>query len=172
MYRLASFSWLASIAWITVCFIIKYSGISSSGISEWNNGIIILSGLGFGWLSSYSLKRKLDLFRTKILQETGNRLNGENIIQRDGMNHFRGIISDGGIGYLLQDKLVFIPHKFNFSSRPVTVLFSEIAKISSYKILGFVDTGLKIVLKSGKIEKFVIDKSGEFYCQLMNIINE
>ncbi|GHV09905.1 hypothetical protein FACS1894162_1670 [Bacteroidia bacterium] len=42
---------------------------------------------------------------------------GKKVISCDLMNHSRGIIVDGGIGYLLSDCLVFVPHKLNFSRK-------------------------------------------------------
>ena len=51
---------------------------------------------------------------------------GENVICKDGINHIKKFIATGGIGYLLQNKLVFIPHKLNLSKKELTILFSDV----------------------------------------------
>lgn len=88
---------------------------------------------------------------------------GSEIISQDLINHLmKGIIGVGGAGYLLSDRFVFHPHKLNFSTKDLIFLLSEIDHVQSCKIMFFV-TGLKIVLKSGKIERFVINKDSELY---------
>ena len=92
---------------------------------------------------------------------------GCEIISQGLINHLRGIIADGGTGYLLNDRFVFHPHKLNFSTKDLTFLLSEIEQIQPCKIMFFA-TGLKIILKSGKVEKFVVNKEDEFYTKLLN----
>jgi hypothetical protein len=96
---------------------------------------------------------------------------GGEIISQGLINHLRGIIADGGVGYLLNDRFVFHPHKLNFSTKDLTFLLSEIEQVQSCKIMFFFDTGLRIRLKSGKEEKFVVNKKSEFYTKLLNFVN-
>jgi hypothetical protein len=88
---------------------------------------------------------------------------GNEIISQDLMSHQRGIITDGGGGYLLSDRFVFLPHKLNFSRTPLIIMLSDIEHISGCRILGLFDTRLKITLKSGKIERFVINENSVLY---------
>jgi hypothetical protein len=88
---------------------------------------------------------------------------GQKVISSGLMSYVRGIIVDGGAGYLLSDRLVFVPNKLNLSHTPLTVMLSEVEHISDYRILGLFDTRLKIILKSGKIERFIIDRDTELY---------
>jgi hypothetical protein len=83
------------------------------------------------------------------------------------MNRFRGLIAGGGVGYLLRDKLVFIPHKLNLSRKTVAIPFSNIESVSGYKVWRMFNVGVKVTLKSGKIERFVVDHSGNFYSRLL-----
>jgi hypothetical protein len=92
---------------------------------------------------------------------------GGEIISQGLINHLRGIIADGGAGYLLNDRFVFHPHKLNFSTKDLTFLLSDIEQVQSCKIM-FFNTGLKITMKSGKVEKFVVNKEDEFYTKLLN----
>ena len=98
----------------------------------------------------------------KEISEVDNYL-GQKVISCSLVNHSRGIIADGGVGYLLQDRLVFIPHKLNLSKKQLDIQFCDMERIAGYKILGIFDTGLRIEMKSGKVEKFVVDKTNSFY---------
>jgi hypothetical protein len=81
------------------------------------------------------------------------------------------INSIGGVGCLYKDRLVFIPHRMNLSRKEYTLFFHEIESASDYRVYGVFDTGLKVVLKSGKTERFIIDKSSRFYKDLSGIIH-
>jgi hypothetical protein len=97
---------------------------------------------------------------------------GRKVISCGLMNHVRGIIADGGAGYLLSDSLVFVPRKMNLSRKEVHIPFSEVENITGYKIRGIFDTGLKITMKSGKVEKFVVDKTRPFYKMVLDMIRK
>jgi len=110
--------------------------------------------------------------QTKRMQKKISKIDnylGQKVISCGWMNHLGGIIADGGIGYLLpDDSLVFVPNKLNLSHKALTMKLSDIERISDYRVRGLFDTGLKIELKSGKVEKFVVDKSASFYEELKN----
>ena len=93
---------------------------------------------------------------------------GQPILKRARMIHFRGIFANEGVGYLLQDRLIFIPNKQNWTKKQRDILLLDIKRILGYKILGMFDTGMKIEMKSGKIEKFAVDKTNSFYEMLIN----
>ena len=93
---------------------------------------------------------------------------GQPILKRARMIHFRGIFANEGVGYILQDRLIFIPHKLNWTKKQCDILLLDIKRILGYKILGIFDTGMKIEMKSGKIEKFAVDKTNSFYEMLIN----
>lgn len=77
------------------------------------------------------------------------------------------LITDGGVGYLLTDRLVFI--SYNFLGRKKIYLeipFVEIKSILDFKFCNIINTGLEIKMISGKKERFTIDKKSEFYSKL------
>lgn len=127
----------------------------------------IIQGIIFSIIFAYVMNKTMKNMRKKLKEK----LNEEDVdfgkplIARDLMNHYRGITADGGFGYLLSDSLVFVPHKLFMFNTPsaITIMLSDIRKVSDYKVLGLFDTGLKITLKSGKVEKFVIDKESDLY---------
>jgi hypothetical protein len=95
----------------------------------------------------------------------------DKIISKGLMNCQKGIMSEGGAGYLLTDRFVFHPHKLNFSTKDRIFLLSEIERIQPYKVIPLFSSGLKIVLKSGKEEKFVLDRNDALYKKLLVSIN-
>jgi len=126
----------------------------------------ILFGISYTWIWNKVFYSRLDRIQSNLLKKEPEL--GQPILERVCLSHFRGFIADGGVGYLLSDKLIFIPHKMNSSRKQLTIQLSDIKDISGYKILGIFNTGLKITLKSGNVEKFVIDKSSEFYKNLLS----
>ncbi|MGV8138573.1 MAG: hypothetical protein AB2L20_25505 [Mangrovibacterium sp.] len=128
--------------------------------------LMILLGFIYVWGFERTLLRAMKQFQNSQLEDGSADLE-ETVLARTGMNRLSSIFAEGGTGYLLQDKLIFIPHKLNLSKERVTVLFTDVRSASGYKVFGIVDVGLKITLKSGKEEKFIVDKSGEFFRLLM-----
>jgi hypothetical protein len=60
----------------------------------------------------------------------------------------------------------------NLSRKEIHIPFSEVENITSHKIWGIFDTGLKIKIKSGKVEKFVVDKTTPFYKMVLEMIRK
>ncbi|GHV65269.1 hypothetical protein FACS1894199_05530 [Bacteroidia bacterium] len=131
---------------------------------------LIVGGLLYAWLVTSAINRQMKSLQKRLLDMDDDEDFGDKIFSKGGMNHFRGAIADGGIGYILQDKLVFIPHNLNLSRKSLTINFCEVKGFADYKIWHIVDTGLKIILQSGRMEKFVVDKTGEFYQQLIKAL--
>ncbi len=100
-------------------------------------------------------------------------IGGEEIIHKEVINHFKNrIVAVGGVGYVLKTKMVFVSHKQQPSDKSLEIPFSEIATISGFKFYGIVDTSLKIVLQSGKEERFAVDKTNQLYHILQDIIRK
>lgn len=102
------------------------------------------------------------LFVNKIkvqLLNQSNKVEGI-VLNKSLINHKQGLCVNGGIGYLLTDKLVFIPNKFNFSKKEITIPYSEIIQVKRNIFWGI--NTLKIQLKSGKTEVFIFN-TNDFY---------
>jgi len=95
---------------------------------------------------------------------------GQPILRRARMNHFQGIFAEDGTGYILQDRLIFIPNKLNWTKKQLAIFLCDAERISGYKRLGLFDTGLKLEMKSGKLHQFAVDKTSSFYDMLVNKI--
>jgi hypothetical protein len=62
-------------------------------------------------------------------------------------------------GNLLPDKLVFVPHRLNFSHKKAIRCGAHFG----LRVTGLFGTGLKMVLKSGKTERFAVDSDSDLY---------
>ncbi len=72
---------------------------------------------------------------------------------------------DGGVGYLLSDKFIFIPNKFSFSKR-FTISYSEIEKITKSEKIGICIC--KIYSKMNKVKSFIIENDA-FYNDIIKL---
>lgn len=130
----------------------------------------VISGVPFTWIFSKTMDFRIKKMQSDLLEEDPELV--EPILERACMNHFRNGIADGGVGYLLQDRLVFIPHKMNLSKKQLDIPLCDIERIIDYKIFGVFDTGLKVEMKSGKVEKFVVEKTNSFYEMIINKVQK
>jgi hypothetical protein len=146
-------------------FMTVYISCKEDSVSWQSYLLFAASGLLYGWLSTWLFKKGRQAMEARLLGEDADL--GEAVIAKDCITRFRGLIADGGVGYLLRDRLVFIPHKLNFSRKTVAIPFSDIESVSGYKVWRIFSIGVKIILKSGKIERFVVDHVGCFYSNLM-----
>lgn len=150
----------SSIIFFAVCLVMSF--VVSPDDTLMSRIFKVFFGAIFFLIAMRSFDKKLHV----NLLNKDTYLGGE-IISQGLINHLRGIIADGGAGYLLNDRFVFHPHKLNFSTKDLTFLLSDIEQVQSCKIM-FFNTGLKITMKSGKVEKFVVNKEDEFYTKLLN----
>jgi hypothetical protein len=131
--------------------------------------VFLVSGIVTFLLIQLLLLRPMQKSIDRIVSEVNK---NNDLIAYAPMNHLKNYFFNaiGGAGYLLKDKFVFHPHKLNFSTKGLTYLLSEIEQIQPCKMF-FFDTGLKIRLKSGKEEKFVIDRQSSLFKKLIEINN-
>ncbi len=87
------------------------------------------------------------------------KLNENEIIQISRpANHFLGIEGVGGRIFITNQRFVFKSHEVNFQAHELTITYPEIKTIEFYNTLAIIPNGLKIILQSGKIEKFAVWK--------------
>ena len=73
-------------------------------------------------------------------------------------NHFLRFEGVGGRIFITNLRFVFKSHAVNFQAHELTINYSEIKSVVFYNTLAIVPNGLKIILHSGKIEKFAVWK--------------
>jgi len=154
--------------WTVFMLLFNYNDLSWEGIL-----IYTVGGLFFGLLMTLSqMRQERQYIRWPFALEDID-IDGE-ILQKDWMCHFHGrrIIAVSGFGLLLEDRLVFVEQKRRQLEKQFEIMFADIAFISNVKFLGIFDTGLKIALKSGKIELFQLDRKNDFYRSLLENLSQ
>ena len=79
------------------------------------------------------------------------------VIYSGGANHFKNAEAVGGTLYLLSDRLAFKSHQVNIQNHTFAIKINNIQDIIFYNTLGLIPNGLKIILKDGAEEKFVVN---------------
>lgn len=86
---------------------------------------------------------------------------GDGLVRSGLANHFLNFEGRGGRLALTKTELVFVPHAVNMQRGEVHVPRSEIASVEAVRTWGIVPNGLAVTLKSGKVERFVVnDRNG------------
>lgn len=111
-----------------------------------------IAGLLWGLLMYFFINSKKVKQQTQI---TG--VEESDIIYSGGANHFKNAEAVGGKLYLLKNKLEFKSHGFNIQNHAFIINTDEIAEVIFFNTLGIVPNGLKLILKDGDEEKFVVN---------------
>lgn len=90
-------------------------------------------------------------------QTTLEGVEASDVIYSGGANHFKNAEAVGGKLYLLSDHLAFKSHKVNIQNHTLAIKINNIQDIIFYSTLGLIPNGLKIILKDGAEEKFVVN---------------
>jgi hypothetical protein len=86
---------------------------------------------------------------------------GDDIVHTGFANHFLNFEGRGGRLALTKTELVFVPHAVNMQRGDLHIPRSEIASVAAVRTWGIVPNGLAVTLKSGKVERFVVnDRNG------------
>lgn len=130
-----------------------------------NSIIFTVAGFAFAyglkWWSNKTLK--------KIQIELPE---GEETVKEGGANHFRGKEAVGGKLVLTNNWLLFASHKLNIQNHIQELHLSAVASVEAYKISGFISTGLKLHLKSGEVEKYVVNEPAEWQAAIQQLLSE
>lgn len=81
---------------------------------------------------------------------------GETLVRSGLANHFKGMESVGGKLYLTDHRLRFVSHKLNVQRHDESYPLREITRVEKTRTLGIVPNGLRITLRSGARERFVL----------------
>lgn len=94
------------------------------------------------------------------------------VIYSGGANHFKNAEAVGGTLFLLSDHLEFKSHKFNIQNHTPTIKINNIQDIIFYNTLGLIPNGLKIILKDGAEEKFVVNHRDIWKKNIQSLIDQ
>ena len=127
-------------------------------------------GILFGlFMGSLAYLFQINKFIEK--QTLPEHLDQENLIYYGGANHFLNREGVGGRLFLLDKEIVFKSHRFNVQNHELIIKAEEIEKVECFNLVGFVPNGLKIRLKSGKIESFVVNNREVWKSMIENWIS-
>ncbi len=99
-----------------------------------------------------------------------NHNNNEFVIKQGAANHFVGIESVGGQLYLTNERLFYKSHNINFNNHELNIPLKNIKKTIYCRTFFVVPNGLKIHLKNGKIEQFVLWKKKQWKNEIDKLI--
>jgi hypothetical protein len=83
-------------------------------------------------------------------------------IRHDGpANHMRGAEAVGGWLYLLQDRLLFHPHRFNIQKEDLSIPLAEVVSVKPRRTMGLIPNGIEVATRSG-VDRFVVQGRGRW----------
>jgi GRAM domain len=94
----------------------------------------------------------------------------ETIIHQGGANLFRSNDVSGGILYLTNERLIFIPHKININKSRHDIEIDDIVSIKEVKTL-IIDNGLVIESKDDSKFRFVLNSRDKWVEEIEKLIN-
>ncbi len=119
----------------------------------------LLTGLFAGMLSGLFFGAAMSIFLLKQknkMEAKGNIFEGKNLIHQGPANHFVKMESRGGWLYLTESGLTFLSHGVNIVNKRLDISLDQISKVEIGLTFGLVPNQLRVTLKNGVMEKFVV----------------
>lgn len=126
------------------------------------SGVAVVTGLLAGLLFALLTA----LFVSRVAQrdegDGGSSAGTETLGSGDGLlrsglaNHFKGIEAVGGKLFLTERRLRFVSHKLNVQRHDESWALDEIASVEPTRTLGIIPNGMRVTLRSGGRERFVL----------------
>ena len=91
---------------------------------------------------------------------------GDGVVYSGLANHFRNFEARGGRLALTNTELVFVPHVVNIQRGNLRIPLSDIASVAAVRTWGIIPNGLAVTLKSGKVERFVVNDRNDWVAKL------
>jgi GRAM domain len=135
--------------------------------SDWQTGLLmgLRLGLLFGLLAGVFVA-----YQAKGFTENRPLLPNEKLIKEGGANHFIKMESVGGWIYLTDSRLYFKSHCSNIQNHDISIALEEIVKVEKVNTFGVIPNQLRLTLRSGKIERFVVSAASEWVNGLRKLI--
>ena len=91
---------------------------------------------------------------------------GDGLVYSGLANHFRNYEARGGRLALTKTELVFVPHIVNIQRGELRIPLSDILSVAAVRTWGIIPNGLAVTLKSGKVERFVVNDRNDWVAKL------
>ena len=129
-------------------------------------GIIygIISGIIFGSFMGFFAK-----FQSKKFQMERPLFDNEKLIKEGPANHLVKMEAVGGWIYLTDKRLFYKSHEVNIQKHELSIPLSEIVAAIKGRTLGIIPNQLKLKLKDGRTEYFVVDNVNDWTKNIQNL---
>lgn len=112
----------------------------------------VFAGLLFALATSFFASRVAKADQDDV----GSPNSGEALLRSGLTNHFKGVEGVGGKLFLTDRRLRFVSHKLNVQRHDESWALDEIASVEPTRTLGIVPNGMRVTLRSGQRERFVL----------------
>jgi hypothetical protein len=142
-------------------------GIFFSFINGWQTGTIggIVSGIIFGLAASVFVayqEKKFTKDRPLMPEET--------LLKEGRANHFFNGEGVGGWIYLTNTRLYFKSHNSNIQNHDLSIPLLEIDYAEKANTFGFIPNQLRLTLRDGQVEKFVVSEAKDWVGSIKKLI--
>ena len=96
----------------------------------------------------------------------------EQIIKDGPASHFKGFENVGGWLFLTDSRLIFKSHSFSFQNHELSIPLNEVVDAQSVLTMKLIPNGLKVEMRDGHSERFVVEGSREWSCQITEMISK
>lgn len=115
-----------------------------------------LSGAAFAWILAKFLKVSVSTNRLELDGRAAGFDAGEVLLHHGPANHWKGAESVGGKLFLTSKRLRFRSHKLNVQSHDESYPVADIVDVEPVRTLGIVPNGVRVSLRDGRQERFVV----------------
>jgi hypothetical protein len=126
----------------------------------------VVSGTSFGFLIHRFASRMASGNDNEIAGQAVAFEAGENLVYAGLANHWKGLESVGGKLFLTNRRLRFRSHKMNVQNHDESYVLSDIILVKASRTLGIVPNGLKVHLRGGTVERFVVTNRSDWVQRL------
>lgn len=130
-----------------------FMGLCFLSIFQSMNGIFLGLACGVAFGSFFAIFTEI---QRKKMESTDGTFEGEAIVFQGPANHFFNGESRGGWLTLTPSKLAFRSHGMNVQNQNLDISLEEFAEVLSSQTLGIIPNGLRVALRTGQKESFVV----------------
>jgi hypothetical protein len=81
---------------------------------------------------------------------------GETVVLEKAANIRKAMEYAGGRVRVTNQRVLLEPHAINLDSQPAAIPLSDIAKVETYSQFGFIPTGVRLTMKDGSQQHFIV----------------
>jgi len=129
----------------------------------------LLCGVGFGLAMRWFLNQAMSTNRFELGGQAAGFAEGETIVHSGPANHFKGAEAVGGKLFLTPTRLRFRSHSMNVQTHDESYPLGDIIAVDPVRTLGLVPNGLRVQLRDGRSERFVVGGRAQWVARLREV---